>query len=91
MGSRNAHVLDVTDIQPRSMLVVVFAARSSVLFCDLTTAQHYGQTKNALRAKGRPIPENDLWIAAIALQYGLVLVTRDDHFSLIDGLLLANW
>ncbi len=42
-----------------------FAARSSILLCDLTTAQQYGAIKNALRAKGRPIPENDLWIAAI--------------------------
>src|SRR5688572_4514559 len=41
-----------------------FAARSSVLLCDVTTAQQYGQIKNSLRAKGRPIPENDLWIAA---------------------------
>ena len=68
-----------------------FAARSRILLCDLTTAQNYGQIKNALRAKGRPIPENDLWIAAIAVQHGLTLVTRDDHFSAIDGLPTAKW
>src|SRR5918911_1643856 len=55
-----------------------FAARSSILVCDLTTAQQYGESKNALRAKGRPIPENDVWIAAVALQYSLTLATRDD-------------
>jgi len=68
-----------------------FAARSSVLLCDVTTAQQYGQIKNPLRAKGRPIPENDLWIAAIALQYGLTLVTRDDHFHMVDALPIVKW
>jgi tRNA(fMet)-specific endonuclease VapC len=38
-----------------------FAARNSVVLCDVTTAQQYGEIKNALRAKGRPIPENDLY------------------------------
>src|SRR5689334_21984875 len=68
-----------------------FAARNSILVCDLATAQQYGQSKNALRAKGRPIPENDLWIAAVALQYNLTLATRDDHFREIDGLTTVNW
>jgi tRNA(fMet)-specific endonuclease VapC len=57
----------------------------------VTTAQQYGEIKNALRAKGRPIPENDLWIAALSLQYGLTVVTRDDHFNAIDGLPIATW
>jgi len=61
------------------------------LLYDLTTAQQYGESKNALRAKGRPIPENDLWIAALALQYDLTLATRDDHFGQIDGLSTIKW
>jgi tRNA(fMet)-specific endonuclease VapC len=68
-----------------------FAARSGILLCDLTTAQQYGEIKNALRAKGRPIPENDLWIGALALQYGLTFATRDDHFNSIDGLAIVKW
>jgi tRNA(fMet)-specific endonuclease VapC len=68
-----------------------FAARSRILLCNLTTAQQYGEIKNALRAKGRPIPENDLWIAALAIQYGLTLATRDDHFGSIDGLTIVKW
>jgi tRNA(fMet)-specific endonuclease VapC len=68
-----------------------FAAQSRILLCDLTTAQNYGQVKNALRAKGRPIPENDLWIAAMAVQHDLILVTRDDHFRAIDSLSTAKW
>jgi predicted nucleic acid-binding protein len=38
--------------------------------------------------KGRPIPSNDLWIAASSLQHGLALSTFDDHFRHIDGLIL---
>ncbi len=67
------------------------AARSSVLPCNLDTARHYGMIKDRLRVAGRPIPENDLWIAAIAMQHSLVLVTRDEHFQRIDGLTVVEW
>lgn len=68
-----------------------FAARNKILLCNLVTTQQYGESKNALRSKGRPIPENDLWIAALALQYDLVLTTRDDHFGYVDGLTIVKW
>ncbi len=68
-----------------------FAANSSVLPCDLATAERYGQIKNELKAKGHPLPENDIWIAAIAQQRFLTVVTRDQHFRKIDGLLLEEW
>jgi tRNA(fMet)-specific endonuclease VapC len=62
-----------------------------VLNCDTDTARHYGSIKNALRLKGRPIPDNDIWIAAIARQYQLTLVTRDAHFSEVDKLRVEAW
>ena len=68
-----------------------FAAAVQVLSCDAVTAQHYGQIKDRLRTKGRPIPENDIWIAAVAQQYDLPLATRDDHFKEVGGLRLENW
>ena len=68
-----------------------FAANSIVLVCDTETSRHYGQLKNLLRAKGRPIPENDIWIAAVAMQYQLTLVSRDEHFREVNGLLLERW
>ena len=67
------------------------AASSALLGCDLNTSHHYGQVKNDLRAKGRPIPENDIWIAAVAQQYGLTLVSRDTHFSEVGTLSLEVW
>jgi len=68
-----------------------FAAGNTVLECDTATAKEYGQIKNGLRAKGKPIPENDIWIAAIAIQYQLTLVTRDGHFGEVDRLAIETW
>lgn len=68
-----------------------FAASSSILACDLVTAWHYGKIKHSLRGKGRPIPENDIWIAAVALQHGLTIISRDQHFSEVDGLSVESW
>ena len=62
-----------------------------VLSCDTMTAQFYSIIKQDLRVKGRPIPENDIWIAAIARQYNLKLISRDAHFSQVDSLLLEAW
>jgi tRNA(fMet)-specific endonuclease VapC len=68
-----------------------FVSRYSVLACDAVTAVVYGQIKNFLRQKGRPIPENDIWIAAVAQPYQLTLVSRDEHFREVDGLSLERW
>jgi tRNA(fMet)-specific endonuclease VapC len=68
-----------------------FAAGNTVLLCDTTTARQYGVIKAQLRAKGKPIPENDIWIAAIAEQHQLTLVTRDSHFQHVDGLVIEQW
>lgn len=68
-----------------------FAIDSVVLGCDAETARYYGEIKNALREKGQPIPENDIWIAAIALQHDLVLITRDAHFEKVDDLKTTAW
>lgn len=66
-------------------------ANSKVLGCDIETARQYGDVKNKLRLKGRPLPENDIWIAAIALQYVLILVTRDAHFQEVGNLQSVIW
>lgn len=59
--------------------------------CDAHTARIYGEIKTALRRKGRPIPENDIWIAAVAMQHSLSLVSRDEHFADIERLNLVRW
>lgn len=67
------------------------AAENTVLGCGLETARIFGGLKHRLRVKGRPIPANDLWIAATAIEHGLVLATRDEHFADIDGLDREAW
>lgn len=62
-----------------------------ILPCDITTAKVYGLVKNEMKTKGNPIPENDLWIAAIARQHGLILATRDVHFSKVPELQVEKW
>lgn len=66
-------------------------ANSTVLACDVETARQYGEIKNKLRLKGRPLPENDIWIAALALQHELILVTRDSHFQEVESLQTVAW
>jgi tRNA(fMet)-specific endonuclease VapC len=68
-----------------------FALNNTVLSGDSTTAKIYGQIKNHLKEKGQPIPENDIWIAAIAQQYSLALITRDSHFTGIESLKVEIW
>jgi tRNA(fMet)-specific endonuclease VapC len=63
----------------------------SVLVCDERTADFYARTKQMLRSKGRPIPENDVWIAAIARQHELALATRDSHFEHVTDLEVELW
>ena len=79
--------------KPRENLARIeeLTGRVVVLDCDTETARQYGTIKYALRLKGRPIPENDIWIAAISIQYDLTLVTRDTHFAEVDGLKTESW
>jgi predicted nucleic acid-binding protein len=51
-----------------------------------TTADRFARIATALRAKGRPIPTNDVWIAAHAMETGAELLSFDAHFGAIDGL-----
>jgi tRNA(fMet)-specific endonuclease VapC len=57
---------------------------------DDDTAEFYASAWKKLRDKGKPIPTNDIWIAASAMQHGLALATLDGHFEAIDGLLLEE-
>lgn len=56
-----------------------FATSCTVLCCDKNTAKEYGSIKNRLRKKGTPIPENDIWISAIAKQHDIII--RKDFIS----------
>ncbi len=55
------------------------------------TATVYAQTRLGLKRKGRPIPMNDVWIAAQCLEHNWVLVTDDTDFNYVDELMLGHW
>jgi tRNA(fMet)-specific endonuclease VapC len=67
-----------------------FLSKPSVRIAPISheTAVHYGQLDQFLREKGRPIPRNDVWIAASALENGCRLLTLDAHFREIPVLVL---
>ncbi len=57
-----------------------------ILYPNLITTDIYADLFKQLRKKGSPIPTNDIWIAALALQHSASLVTLDKHFGFVDGL-----
>jgi tRNA(fMet)-specific endonuclease VapC len=58
----------------------------TTLGVDASVSHRYAEIHRALKSLGRPIPTNDLWIASIAVEHGLVLYTRDAHFQKVPGL-----
>lgn len=59
--------------------------RVRVLYPEEATTHLYARIFSELRRKGRPIPTNDMWIAALAMQHDLPIYTRDSHFEFIEG------
>lgn len=64
---------------------------STVLSVRLETAAIYADVRERLRAKGSPIPENDIWISALALEHGLDVVSRDEDFDRVPGIRRRTW
>ena len=77
-----------TQFERNRALLDTFMACSTVEPVPVTTetADYYGRLILALRKKGKPIPVNDLWIAAQTMERGAVLITFDPHFDDIPGL-----
>ena len=72
----NLQILERFRAQPRTVTVPVTD----------TTAEWFAEIKQGLRRRGRPIPINDVWIAASCMEHGALLVTLDAHFDAVDGL-----
>jgi len=69
----------------------LFMQGVDLLLPSQTTTREYGRIKAELARAGTPIPENDMWIAAQAIEHGLPLATCDAHFSRISGLTILDW
>jgi tRNA(fMet)-specific endonuclease VapC len=71
---------------PNEAELAEFLATVTVLNIDQTVARRYGAVRRSLELKTKAIPQNDLWIAAIALENDLTLATSDQHFDVVDQL-----
>lgn len=66
------------------------ARRVHFLPVDNITAEYYATVYRQLKSKGNPIPTNDMWIAATALQYGLAVFSYDRHLQAVDQLVVGK-
>ena len=82
-GPRQRDLLKLYDRTIRQM--------SEILPITLPVAERFVEIEVSLRRKGKPIPINDVWVSALALVHGAVVVTNDEHFSYVDGLTVQNW
>jgi len=71
--------------------LLTFLGSCRVLVVDERTAERYAEIRDELRRIGRPIPENDIWIAALARQHALPVLSRDKHFDFVSGLKRIAW
>ena len=66
-------------------------ADCTVLDISEQTTRHYADVAIELTQSGKPIPTNDIWIAALCRQHGLPLLSRDQHFDVVPGLQRIVW
>jgi tRNA(fMet)-specific endonuclease VapC len=74
------------EVNRQELARFLVSSRVFVLPVDSRTAEHYAAVYSALRKAASPIPTNDLWIAASAIQHGLSLFSYDRHFRVVPGL-----
>ena len=86
-GVRESNVRKELEIWLRKHLLTRF----EVLFVDLSTIEHYADLRLELLRAGTPIPANDVWIAALARQHDLPILSLDRHLDKVKGLLRIKW
>ena len=65
--------------------------RCTVLDIGIETARHYAAIRLELKSAGKPIPANDVWIAALSRQHAIPVMSRDTHFDFVGGLRRRAW
>jgi predicted nucleic acid-binding protein len=65
--------------------------RCTVLDVGIETARHYAAIRLELKVAGKPIPANDVWIAALSRQHAIPVMSRDSHFDFVGGLRRRGW
>lgn len=72
-------------------LLDILESESQILSHSLITAKHYAEIRQQLKKSGTPIPENDIWIAALAKEYNLEIVSIDKHFDYVKKVKRISW
>jgi len=90
IGELHAGFRGGTRIRENRMRLAAFLTKPTVRILELSveTAEIYGQIKDTLRRAGTPIPINDVWLSAQAIETGAILITFDNHFSKVAGVRL---
>jgi tRNA(fMet)-specific endonuclease VapC len=90
LGELHAGFLGGGKLQANKVILQKFLLKPTVQILNATseTAEFFGMVKEALKKAGTPIPINDVWIAAHAMETGSVMVTYDHHFTSVQGLRL---
>jgi tRNA(fMet)-specific endonuclease VapC len=78
------------DVNRSELSELLDSPRVKMLALSERTAEYYAVVYRNLREKGRPVPTNDMWIAASALEHGLALLTLDAHFREVDNLWVGS-
>ena len=78
-------------LETRLAQIERFLDAVELLTPDKETCVFYGQIAAELALAGTPIPQNDVWIAALARQTGLPVATSDDHFDRVSNLAVLKW
>ena len=77
--------------QENELAIRRFLSQSFLMTIDESIAVRYANLRLELKKIGRPIPENDIWIAASCLEYDVALLSRDTHFDHIPKLQVIKW
>lgn len=83
--------INSTRSQENEQAVRRFLAQCVLIPIDESIADRYAAVRLELKKAGYPIPENDIWIAATCLEFGVTLLSQDTHFEYVPNLLMANW
>jgi predicted nucleic acid-binding protein len=91
LGEYRFGILQSRRLQAYEQWLAGLLADSIVLQIDSDTASHYSDIRLELKRSGKPIPPNDVWIAALCRQHGSPLISRDRHFDYVQRLKRIAW
>jgi len=91
LGEYRFGIKATTKAKELAILLSEFINTVQILVIGTKTASHYADIRWELKQNGTPIPENDIWIAALGREYNIPILSRDSHFDYIEGITRLTW